>query len=258
MLRNTLAIALSLSVAAPATAMAEATLRGSSASMLRQNEVAKRQDYTFLSTPGQVGRFVDEGYLVRVEDTEDLDVLNSVSYPYARPELQTFLQRLSSQYREACGERLVVTSLTRPVSTQPRNAHPLSVHPAGMAVDFRVSGTTACRAWLEDALLELEQKGVLDVTRERRPPHYHVAVFPDRYLDHVKDLVALDSARLANAPREPAGTVATPEAPAPQAASAEKAPSRRQPLGPVAVIVLLAASVVAGARRRRGRSGDSL
>ena len=39
--------------------------------------------------------------------TEDFE-LHRVSFPYARPELDLFLRRLSAQYRAACGERLVV------------------------------------------------------------------------------------------------------------------------------------------------------
>ena len=38
-----------------------------------------------------------------------------VSFPFARPEVELFVQRLSGQYRRACGEQLVVTSLTRPI-----------------------------------------------------------------------------------------------------------------------------------------------
>src|SRR5205085_1291607 len=36
-------------------------------------------------------------------------------------------------------------------------------------------------AWLENALLSMEQAGAIDVTREYHPPHLHVAVFPERY-----------------------------------------------------------------------------
>jgi hypothetical protein len=49
-------------------------------------------------------------------------------------------------------------------------------------VDFRVPSTAGQRAWLEKALLGLENARVLDVTREKHPPHYHVAVFPAEYL----------------------------------------------------------------------------
>src|SRR5690606_12122802 len=74
---------------------------------------------------------------------------------------------------------------TRPLTRQPRNAHRLSVHPAGMAMDLRVPRTSRCRRWLEKALLDLEERQLLDVTRERSPAHYHVALFPDRYLAYV-------------------------------------------------------------------------
>ena len=35
---------------------------------------------------------------------------------------------------------------------------------------------------------------LLDVTRERNPPHYHVALFPDRYLAYIQPMLARDSA----------------------------------------------------------------
>jgi hypothetical protein len=50
-----------------------------------------------------------------------------------------------------------------------------------MAVDLRIPASADARRWLETELLDLEQADVLDVTRERRPPHYHVAVFPEAF-----------------------------------------------------------------------------
>jgi LysM repeat protein len=102
--------------------------------------------------------------------------------------VKLFIERLSSQFRAACGEKLIVTSLTRPESEQPYNASDQSVHPRGMAVDLRVPGSSRCRGWLEDVLLSLEDGNVLDATRERNPPHYHVAVFPDPYERYVASL----------------------------------------------------------------------
>ena len=124
--------------------------------------------FTYLSTPGQVLNFVDGGYLVRVVPNQDLE-LHQVSFPYVRPEIRVFVERLASQYRSACGEKLVVTSLTRPLSAQPRNASDRSVHPTGMAVDLRRSNRTACRTWLESTLVSLEGTGVLEATREPPP-----------------------------------------------------------------------------------------
>ena len=71
------------------------------------------------------------------------------------------------------------------MNRQPRNASPRSVHPTGMALDLRVPGPK-CRGWLERVLLQLEGSGVLEVSLERRPPHYHVALFPQQYAAYVE------------------------------------------------------------------------
>jgi len=112
-----------------------------------------------------------------------------VSFPFTRPAVRLFIERLAAQYRRACKQRLVVTSLTRPRSHQPRNASIRSVHPTGMALDLRRPGGT-CRRWLESTLLSLERRAVLEATVERRPPHYHVVVFPEAYLSYVDRLTA--------------------------------------------------------------------
>src|SRR5690606_40092741 len=94
----------------------------------------------------------------------------------------------SDLYQAACGEKLVVTSLVRPTTRQPRNAADRSVHPTGMAMDLRRSNKASCRRWLERVLLQLEARGVLEATRENRPPHYHVALFPRPYVQYVAAL----------------------------------------------------------------------
>jgi hypothetical protein len=57
-----------------------------------------------------------------------------------------------------------------------------------MAVDLRIPDSKADRRWLERTLLSLEDKAVLDVTRERHPAHYHIAVFPAMYERYVRRL----------------------------------------------------------------------
>lgn len=161
------------------------SLLGSRESMLRQSLAAREHDFTYLRTSDDVRDFVDRGLLVRLRGNSDYQ-LGTVSFPYARPEVKTFIERLASQYKAACREKLVVTSLTRPLTRQPSNASHLSVHPTGMAVDLRRSSRPACRAWLEDTLLTLESREVAEATRELHPPHYHVTLFPreySRYLD---------------------------------------------------------------------------
>lgn len=177
------------------------SLRGSAASLDRQSSQAVAHGFSYLETPGRVRTFVDNGYLVRIVPGRNME-LHEVSFPYARPEVRLFVERLSSQYRSACGEKLVVTSLTRPLSEQPRNASDRSVHPTGMAIDLRRSNRSSCRAWLESTLIALEGRGVLEATRERRPPHYHLALYPSAYAKYVSS-IAGDSAVRAERPEEP-------------------------------------------------------
>lgn len=179
-------VAASALASAPAPAASQ-SLRGSSTSLDRQNIQARRHDFSYIDTGDRVRYFADQGWLVRVRPDRNF-TLHAVSFPYARPEVELFVTRLAGQYRAACGEQLVVTSLTRPTTRQPRNASSRSVHPTGMAVDLRYSRNRNCRAWLEGVLLSLEKGGVLEATRERYPPHYHVAVFPQPYSSYVQQV----------------------------------------------------------------------
>ena len=247
--------ALALAAVVAATPAEAQTLRGSRASMIRQNNVAKAHEYTFLRTTTDVNRFVDRGYLVPITGNSNYE-LAGVSFPYARAQVRTFVQRLSAQYRAACGERLVVTSLTRPQSRQPRNASSQSVHPTGMAIDLRVSDRRSCREWLEETLLGLERRGVLDATREYRPPHYHIALYPSQYDAYVSRLPGAsepEPVRMASASTSRAtNSTATTTRPAPTNALATAQPTATLS-APVA-----APTAAPDTLRYRVRSGDSL
>ncbi len=201
MLRKTLVTVVVLAAtAAMVTPAFGQSLGGSKSSLNRQNQQARAHDFTFLRDGTHVNTFVVAGLLVRLPGNSNYQ-LNAVSYPYARPEVKLFVERLSAQFRGACGEPLVVTSLTRPQNGQPRNASTRSVHPTGMALDIRRHNTPSCRTWLEHVLLSLEARKVLEVSLEHRPPHYHVALFPDPYRQYV---VRLAGATAASTPRTPA------------------------------------------------------
>jgi hypothetical protein len=242
---------------APAGTAAAADLRGSPASMVLQHSVAKKAELPFLSTSAQVRELVAGGGLVEVPGNEDYTVL--ASQPFALPEVKLLIERLSRQYRAANGEKLVVTSLTRPTASQPSNAHRLSVHPAGMAIDLRVPAKASARLWLESTLLSLEAKGVLDATRERRPPHYHLAVFPAAYAAYVEKLDANKPVMdVESAPSlEMAGTAvaataeqaeARPDSPAMQASIVPGGNDRPRSMFGALVAVLMLVSAASGAR----------
>jgi LysM repeat protein len=165
------------------------SLKGSPTSVKKQYQLAQSYGFNFIKTAREVAPNVEAGELHNVSPGRYME-LHDVSYPYAVAETKLFLGRLSQQYYAACGEKLTVTSLLRPVSNQPANAVALSVHPTGMAVDLRIPAKWKCRSWLEDTLLYLEKERVLDVTRERHPAHYHVAVYAEPYETRVAALEA--------------------------------------------------------------------
>lgn len=165
------------------------SLEGSPAAMKRQHAAAVAAESPFHETVASVYGAIVDGELVRVTDTADYR-LHGVSFPYARPETVRFLEHLAKGYHDACGRRLVVTSLTRPRSEQPRNGSRRSVHPAGLAIDMRRSVRRSCRQWLERTLLDLERDGLVEATREHRPPHYHIAVLPAAIRDRWPAAVA--------------------------------------------------------------------
>jgi hypothetical protein len=211
-------------------------LHGSPRSMLRQYSVARDAGFPFAHTTAHLNQLINGGQLVPLHGNTNYTVV-SASYPFALPAVRLLIQRLSEDYHSATGEKLVVTSLARPTSRQPRNAHPLSVHPAGMAIDLRIPKRMASRIWLERALLELEAARVLDVTREQRPAHYHVAVFPEEYVAYVGQQEALGTKFTATALVD--ATVATLRAPMSPPLVMTSASSRRFGPRDLSLVVLL-------------------
>lgn len=178
---------LALAAFSPPSAEAQ-TLRGSRTSVERMYQQARDHDLPFYRTSANVRKALSDGDLVRLPGNADYQ-LNDVNYPYALPSTRTFVERLASQYRDACGERLVVTSATRPRSLRLVNgAGDRSVHPAGMAVDLRKPTRGRCLSWLRDTLLAIEGTGAINATEERFPPHFHIAVYPGPYRRYVESM----------------------------------------------------------------------
>lgn len=164
-----------LLVCALPVSLAAQTLRGSPESVDLMYTSARSGDLAFLHSRADIWRAALSGELAMISINENL-TLDRVAFPFVLPNTLRFADSLAAAYRAACGERLVVTSGSRPEAEQPRNASPKSVHPTGMAVDFRIPKDSNCLAWLRASLLELENSHVVEATEERHPPHFHVAV----------------------------------------------------------------------------------
>ncbi|MFZ2484508.1 MAG: DUF5715 family protein [Minisyncoccia bacterium] len=162
-------------------AKAEAqSLKGSPESIGYQYLYAQGLSLDFVPTATGLDSLIEEGVLVELEGNKNYELFK-VSHPYVLSTTHVFIEWFAKEYRRACGEKLVLTSGTRPINEQPGNASPLSVHPTGLAVDVRVPANSMCRLWLETTALSFESAGELDVTLETAPWHYHFTVFIPQY-----------------------------------------------------------------------------
>ncbi|MDB4881022.1 MAG: Peptidase [Gemmatimonadetes bacterium] len=151
-------------------------LRGSRASVEKMYGFAQRHRYPFYLTPTNVDAAVAKGRLVPLTGDSTYELTRGIGFSYATNEARQFIAAFAPQYLYACGTPLTVTSAARPMSRQPRNANPHSVHPTGIAVDLRRPPPGPCLTWVRNALAELERRGIIEATEERHPVHLHLAV----------------------------------------------------------------------------------
>ena len=151
-------------------------LRGSEASVERMYDFAMSNGMPFYRKPENVIEGIGTGHLVALTADSTFELKRDVHFSFVTRETAQFVQAFAPQYRAACGVPLTVTSAARPVTKQPKNSNPHSVHPTGIAVDFRRPQAGPCLNWVRAALAELERAGIVEATEERNPVHLHVAV----------------------------------------------------------------------------------
>lgn len=178
-----LALLALLQVASPSQAAAQRggsrrpdALRGSRASVEKMYEFAQSHRMSFYLTPTTLDSAVAHGRLVPLAGDANYELTRGVGFSYATREARQFVTQLAPQYLAACGTPLTVTSAARPMSRQPHNANPHSVHPTGIAVDLRRPSAGPCLDWIRASLARLEELGIVEATEERHPVHLHIAV----------------------------------------------------------------------------------
>jgi hypothetical protein len=151
-------------------------LRGSKASVEKMYDFAVRYRYPFYLTPYTLDDAIARGKLVALTGDSTYELTRGVGFSYSTREAKEFVAQFAPQYLAACGVPLTVTSAARPMSRQPHNANPHSVHPTGIAVDIRRPYPGPCLTWVRNALAQLEAGGIVEATEEHHPVHLHVAV----------------------------------------------------------------------------------
>lgn len=179
-MRYIVAVVLVLGITAEAVGQ---EIIGSPESITMQHSYAEKGHLSFMQSESDVKKSLRSRLLFPITLNPHVK-LHKVSFPYGLFTTQLFVDWFAKRHKNACGVGMTITSGTRPRNRQPSNAHKLSVHPTGMAVDIRIPATEECEWWMMNETLWLESLGVIDVTREFYSPHFHIAVFPERFLEY--------------------------------------------------------------------------
>jgi uncharacterized protein YcbK (DUF882 family) len=171
--------------------LAGASLRGSRSSLKGQNKEADRENLTRIETDAQLERFKRSGLLVRLPETEQVQVdpRLPVKWRWCRPVVAKFLRDLGREYFAEFHKPLQVNSAVRTAERQrelrKRNGNATkadgenrSSHLTGATIDLaRRNMTITEEKWLGKKLLSLEKQKLIEATKERKQACFHLMVF---------------------------------------------------------------------------------
>lgn len=171
--------------------MMPAPLRGSLASLERQNEKLEAEGLERIEDESDLEARITDGMLVPVPVSGALSINDDLPADrrYCRPWTAKFLRDLARNHDAAFHRPLEVSSAVRTVAYQRRlkwingNAAPavgdiVSPHLTGATVDIAKRGMTSGEiAWMRRQLLALEDAGKIDVEEEFRQSCFHITVY---------------------------------------------------------------------------------
>jgi hypothetical protein len=165
-------------------------LRGSRASLVRQNEEIDRLGLRRISDDQELEELEMRGDLVALHQSPWLEIAPNLQLNrrFCRPWTRDFVEDMSQAYYAKFHRSMTLTSAVRTVEQQARlqrrnrNAAPIdgdtaSSHLAGLTVDFgkRSMGRRE-RTWVREYLLNLQQLGLVEAIEERQQACFHVMV----------------------------------------------------------------------------------
>lgn len=184
----------------PKTQKAPNPLKGSRSALAEQNRKANEEDLTRIKDDDMLERFIKHGYLVPLQGNSNYCVDRRLDddQAYVRPYTRKFVERLSEQYHSKFGQKLQVNSGIRTQKDQKKlrrrnvNAAPYSgplasSHMTGATVDItkkklKKNGIK----WLRTVLSDLDRRGVIEATEEKKQSVFHIMVYRDEYADYIQ------------------------------------------------------------------------
>jgi len=196
------------------------SLKGSKASLRRQNIQADAEKLPRITNDRQLERLKRSGALVRIPKTfylrEKPDPRWPEKFRWLRPNAATFLDDLAAVYFEWFGVPLQVNSAVRTKDRQRRIIRARNFNAAavdGERASPHLTGATMDISWwdrhkrrlpkdnmefLQAYLLDMEARGYIEVSRELHQAVFHIMVFATY---PARDLTRAPEARIASAPQ---------------------------------------------------------
>jgi len=166
-------------------------VHGTRDSLVRQNERINQENLERIQDDDQLAGLIDSEDLVRLPETRELGVAQNlpVLRRYTRPWTRDFVEDFASSHFDKFHRGFQVTSAVRTVEFQHqlirRNHNAAaevgdlaSPHLSGATIDIAKHGMTRKEIqWARQYLLELQNKGFIDVEEEFRQAVFHITVY---------------------------------------------------------------------------------
>lgn len=172
-------------------AFTDQTLKGSPASLQKQNQEADRIGLTRIADDDELQLLKDHGLLIKIPKTTGIKIDRRLEerFHVVRPWTAKFLSDMGMEFKKRFKANLQVNSATRTAVHQEnlakrnKNAAPVtgetrSAHLTGAAIDLAKKPLTRKqRQWLRIELAALEKEGLIEATEERYQAVFHIMVF---------------------------------------------------------------------------------
>ncbi len=165
--------------------------RGSHDMLVRENQEIDRLELARIEDDDELKEMIDDQELVPVKESRSLVVADNLATDrrFCRPWTRDFLEDLSQAYYNDFRRPIKVNSLVRTVEQQKKlrrhngNAAPVegetaSTHLTGITVDIARKGMSRQeQRWIEQYMLPLKNRGLIEPVEERRQAVFHVVVY---------------------------------------------------------------------------------
>jgi hypothetical protein len=171
--------------------IAASPVHGTRDSLVRQNTRINQENLERIQDDDQLASLIDSEDLVRLPETRELGVSHGlpVLRRYTRPWTRDFVEDFAAAHFDKFHRGFEVTSAVRTVEFQHqlirRNHNAAaevgdlaSPHLSGATIDIAKRGMTRKELhWARQYLLEMQNKGMIDVEEEFRQAVFHITVY---------------------------------------------------------------------------------